>query len=483
METRKLVNDTMLYGIANFGSGILTFLMLPLYTYYFTATEFGYWDVMVTTATLFSPFVTFELVSAVYRWLLVEEDTRRHQVLITTGLFRIICNLILLDMVAIIVFSFVSIPYGWLALAYLHVIIATSFLQQCARGLHRNKLFAGMGIMQTILSLVAILFLMFALHLRVEAFFYANIFAGCCVAAFAWWKLRFHQYIALQAYSKQTLKAFLIYAIPIIPGAASWWLMTMSDRYFITGFLGLEANGIYALANKIPAILLMVNTVFALAWKDHAILAFQTKEKNAYYTAVFKHFFRLMATAFICIVLFSKPILALAVSDTFYVSWKYVGILLLGTVFHAFALFWAAGYHGAKKTTVILTTSIIGAMINILLNLLFIRPFGLYAVTASTVAAFLATWIIRVRKANAYFQISLPRKDMLVLFPLMLAAIMLPFFLPQAVLTVCGGVGMVVFFAYNWALFQSVTRAIRKKWRGAINPLAATKGTLLKDRK
>src|SRR5699024_12095699 len=60
--------------------------------------------------------------------------------------------------------------------------------------------------------------------------------------------------------------------------------LTMSDRYFITAYLGMEANGIYAVANKIPAILLMMNTVFSLAWKDNAIISFNATDKNTYYS-------------------------------------------------------------------------------------------------------------------------------------------------------------------------------------------------------
>src|SRR5699024_8117223 len=162
------------------------------------------------------------------------------------------------------------------------------------------------------------------------------------------------------------------YAIPIIPGAASWWIITMSDRYFITVYLGMDANGIYAVANKIPAILLLMNTVFSLAWNDTAIIYFHSSINTSYYSNVFRHFFRLMTTAVICLTLLAKPILALVIGASFYSAWKYIGILLLGTLFNAFSLFWAAGYHGAKKTNVIFVTSIIGAFVNVLFNVIFI---------------------------------------------------------------------------------------------------------------
>src|SRR5699024_7756735 len=156
----------------------------------------------------------------------------------------------------------------------------------------------------------------------------------------------------------------------------SWWAMTMADRYFIANFIGFQANGIYAIATKIPAILLTISSVFFLAWKDNAIIAYQTTEKNNYYSRVLRIFIRLMMTTVLCLIMFTKPVLAIAIADEYFIAWKYIPALLTATMFHAFALFWSAGYHGAKKTNVIFTTTIVGAVVNILLNALFIQLFG-----------------------------------------------------------------------------------------------------------
>jgi O-antigen/teichoic acid export membrane protein len=457
----KLMKDTMLYAIANFGSKIILFLMLPLYTRYFTPAEYGLWDLVVTTAALLAPLVTFELVSAVYRWLLEEKHMENKKSLITTGAITILRNLIIFNVLAAVVMLFVSIPFGWLALLYINVTIVSSFIQQCARGLGYNKLFALIGIIQTVIMVAFILLFIFVFAIRIEAFFYASIIAGIGVVLYAWRSMQFSQYIAIHTYSKTRLKSFLVYSIPIIPGAASWWVMTMSDRYFITAYLGMDANGIYAVANKIPAILLMMNTVFLLAWKDSAILTFDSQDKNAYYSTVFQHFFRLMATTVICLTLVTKPVLAILIDVAYYSAWKYIGILLLATLLNACALFWAAGYHGAKKTNTIFITSLIGAVINVLFNLIFIQMIGLYAVVLSTFLAFFVTWLIRVFSAKRYFTIRLCYRDVVSLSLLMALAIIIPFITNQVGLAVSIGLGGLLFIGYNWKLIRFV-------WRGFV---------------
>jgi len=450
----KLLKDTLMYGVANFGSGILTFLMLPLYTHYFTTAEYGFWDLVVTTSTLLAPFITFELVAAVHRWLLIEKDEEKQKSIITTGAFTILRNLVFFNVVAIIIIFIVQLPYGWEALVFINLSVASSFIQQCARGLGFNKLFASLGIIQTTITVALNLFFILVLELRLEAFFYASIIAFICVILFAWTRMRFSKYIASKSYSMESLSAFLKYAIPIIPGAASWWIITMSDRYFITAYLGMDANGIYAVANKIPAILLMMNTVFSLAWKDNAIISFDAADKNAYYSNVFRHFFRLMTTAVICLTLLAKPILALVIGASFYSAWKYIGILLLGTLFNACSLFWAAGYHGAKKTNVIFVTSIIGAFVNVLFNVIFIQFFGMYAVVISTFLAFLITWVLRVFSAKPYFNIKMNVRDLVVLFILIPVAIIIPFIFNEIGIGISICLAVLLFVGYNWELIK-----------------------------
>lgn len=453
---QKLLKDTFLYGIAHFGSSILVFFMLPIYTHYFTTAEYGLWDLVVTTSTLLTPFITFELVAATYRWLIEEKVKEKRIEIITTGAFFILRNLLIFNIAAIVVQLFITIPFGWLAVLFMNVSIVSSFIQQCARGLGFNKLFASIGIIQTTITASLNLFFIFGLSLRIESFFYAAIIAGICVVIFAWRMMRFNTYIDTTAFSKAMIRAFLSYSIPIIPGAASWWVMTMSDRYFITVYLGIDANGIYAVANKIPALLLMINSVFFLAWKDSAILEFDSTEKNDYYSAVFKHFFRLIATTVICLALITKPILWLVISEDFYHAWKYIGILLMATLFHSFALFWSAGYHGAKKTNVILITSLAGAIINVLANFLFIQLIGLYAVVLSSLLAFLVVWLMRVYSAHEYFKITVNLKDMFVLFPVMILAIVVPFVLGTLGMIVSIFAGVLLFVGYNWKVVSRV---------------------------
>lgn len=463
MANSNLMKNTLLYTVTHGGTAILSFIMLPVYTYYFSPAEFGMWDLVMTTIALLIPLITFELVSASYRWLLDEHSKYTKETIVITGALSISRNLIIINFF-IIMANFllpITIPHIWKTLLLLNLSIVSSFIQQCARGLQLNVLFATSGIVQSVIIVIMNIIFMFLLHLRIEALFYSAMIAHICTIGFVAIRMNIWHYLLRGRFSKPLLKQFLTYSLPIIPGAMSWWVMTMSDRYMIIYFLDISSNGVYAIANKIPAVLLLLNNIFFLAWKDSAITQFHSEQKNAYYSTVFQHFFRLMTCAVILLTLLMKPIMTFVIAETFHNAWKYVGLLLIGSLFHTFSLFWSAGYHGAKKTNIIFMTSVIGAVINVLINLFFLPLIGLYAVGLSTTVAFFVTWMIRLIFAKPHFNITIHYKETILLFALIIIANIVPFFMSYISLIIISCLACIFVIILNFPLLANIVKAIK----------------------
>ena len=84
----------------------------------------------------------------------------------------------------------------------------------------------------------------------------------------------------------------LAYCVPLIPTAVFWWIMGVSDRYLVKWFVGSDANGIYAVAYKIPTILTILATVFMDAWQLSAIAESGDRRAQArFYARVWDAFF------------------------------------------------------------------------------------------------------------------------------------------------------------------------------------------------
>ena len=81
-------------------------------------------------------------------------------------------------------------------------------------------------------------------------------------------------------------KEMITYSYPLVPNNIGWSIINISDRIFITGFLGSSANGIYAMANKFPNIMNTFSTFFFTAFKENASKVVKNDDYKEYYDSI-----------------------------------------------------------------------------------------------------------------------------------------------------------------------------------------------------
>lgn len=120
------------------------------------------------------------------------------------------------------------------------------------------------------------------------------------------------------------------YCVPLIPAAIFWWVMGVSDRYMVKWFLGSDANGIYAVAYKIPTILTILATVFMDAWQLSAIAeSGDQKTHLRFYGRVWDAFASAVLLGAGSIIAFSPLLIRLLADEPYYEAWQYIPLLTL----------------------------------------------------------------------------------------------------------------------------------------------------------
>ena len=141
---------------------------------------------------------------------------------------------------------------------------------------------------------------------------------------------------------RQIFIDMLKYGIPLIPTTVFWWITSVSDRYMITAFMGNEANGIYAVACKIPTVLTLISSIFLEAWLFSAVseTVKKRREQLRFYSQIWNVFMSVMFAAGSIVMAFSKWEIALLADDEYYNAWRYIPLLAAATVFSAFVYFY-----------------------------------------------------------------------------------------------------------------------------------------------
>jgi len=415
---KVLFKNTFIYIVGTFGSKTIGFFLLPFYTHYLSRADYGYLGIISTTVALAIPLITFQIFDGLYRYLLGKESKEKISKIISSSFFRILLNLLIFDALYLIFVHFISFKYQYLILFQINFSIFSSFFLQSARGLKKNLAYSVSGIISTIVTCFFSIILIVFYNMRVDGIIIAQIMGSISISVFLNAKVKVFKFIRPRFIDLNISKGIIKYSIPLIPNVLSWWIMNLSDRYMIVTFKGLEANGIYAVANKFPGLLLMANSIFYLAWQESAITEYDSKDKNDYYTKVFNVFMLLEFSVIFILLSSTKFIMSIMVDEKFFSAWQYTPFLYFGAMFSAFSSFYGSGYLSSKETKGAFTTSVLGASINIGINLLLIPIIGIQAASLSTMIAFLGMWIARLFQTKRYFVIKINKTQLLLMIGL-----------------------------------------------------------------
>lgn len=391
---KKLFNNVLIFSVGVLGSKLISFLLVPLYTHYLSQGEFGTADLVMTTVSMLLPLVTASMFEAVIRFV-VNKSYEKDEVLVNALVISGVGFLLLLLLYPILRFFNVlgsSLPYLYifLFLQGIHQILA-----QYTRGIGESKKFAMNGLVTTFFNASFNILFLVKFGWGLEGYFLAYILGHVMATLYLMISVRPFKNLKLSKFNKETSLDFLKYSVPLIPNSLMWWLINSSSRYFIIWFINIQANGIFAVASRIPALINIVSQVFSQAWQLSAFEEYGKSDDRKFYSNVFDFYFAILLIATSGVVWVVKPAFALLFAEGYFTAWMPVPFLVLGTAFSAASGFIGVAYTASHKTSGVFKTSIYGGIISLIMNLIFIPTLGIIGAGISSTISFFAMFIIR----------------------------------------------------------------------------------------
>jgi O-antigen/teichoic acid export membrane protein len=398
-------------------SKLIVLVMLPLYTYYLSTSDYGYWDILTSSLAFLFPVVSMQITQGVYRYLIdCNDDEEKIKKLISSCFRLIILNLIILNSAGFLVVGILHMYSYIILIIFADIYIMYNAITDITRGLKHNLLYSISGITNTLIMVILNIVLIIFFGMKLEALIISSLVANGTVFLYLFIKQDLYKYLKIFNIDKSVLKELIAFSAPMIPNSVSWWVMNVSDRYLINYFNGSQANGIYAVSNKFPAILMMINSIFYLAWQESAIVEHNSKDRNIFYQKMFNNLMKIQFTVSIILIACLKYIMNVLVHGSFQDAWKYIPFLFLGTVFYSFSAFLGTFNLVKKETKTLFYSSICGAIFNIIFNIIFLKKYGIQAASFSTMIAFIIMFIWRVINTRKYKYIKINKIEFLFLF-------------------------------------------------------------------
>jgi O-antigen/teichoic acid export membrane protein len=395
----SLVKNSLVYLITDGINKAIPFLLLPFLTYYLTADDYGIITNFNVLVQILS--VLYLSTAAALPVMYYKLDKKQYSIYLSN---MIILNTITIFIVSIILIVSNSLLTQALKLSFLFQIITilvvwfssiTNMNMILWRCEERAILFGKYQISQSLLNVLSTIFFVIILLLTWKGRIYSYLMSSVVFGIISFFIIKKKGYWKFNI-SKEYLKHMILFAIPLMPHALSFWFKSGADKILLTNMCGLSENGLYSVAITLGAIVTMVLVSFNNAFSPYLYKKLNRFDKNEGSSAEKRQLVKLTyliisLTLGLIIVAYiiSIFIIKYLYNITYIDSIKFLPYIMLSQFFYGGYLMFVCYCHHTFKTKILGITTFSLSIIQIVLSYLLIKWVGsIGTAIASTIISF-----------------------------------------------------------------------------------------------
>ncbi len=399
----RLGRETIVYGVGQVLTKLISFLLLPLFTAYLSPSDYGVISILSLISLLAAPVFGLGIgMSAGVVYFENDSPERRNSTIWTAFLLLFVsggifvgASILFSRQINLIIFDNISDQTEYfIFLTVLATLFSNILAQPFALRLQfeqKSKLFVAMTTIATLVTIGATIFAVVYLRAGVTGYLIAGL-AGSATTFLLYFfaaipSLRFTM-------DGKVARELLQIGAPSIPAFAFLFITQNSGRYFLEKYNGLADLGIYTVGNNFGMVISVAITAFTTAWFPYfnSFISKQEEAKEAFGRSL-TYYFVGAGSLSVMFFIFAKPVVSLMTQAPFHGAYQVVGFTALGHFMVGVFSIVVAGAYFAKKVYVINFSQSAAALTCIVLNILLIPVLG---IIGTAVAFFTANLVLCV---------------------------------------------------------------------------------------
>jgi len=407
-----LLKNTQIYFIGNVLNRLGAFLLIPLYTHYLTADQYGILELILVSVSLIRAFLGLNMGHATLRFYF-EYKTKEDQnqltstMVIFTGLWCLaFCVLFFFLSKSFSIWMTGTDRYVYLfqlAFIILCFEVVSEIPSAILRAQERAGMFVAASCMNLLLRVGVNIYLVAMLQKGVEGILIGNLIA----TAIIWGVLLAFTMrgIRLQ-YDYKKMAILIQYSIPLAMAAIPGLLIKNADRLFLGQYASLTALGLYALAMRFSMILEgFVLEPFYLGFGPFRFSIVDQNNAKPTFARLMTYFTFLLSLAGLMIILFAPELIAMVSTEAFQAADKIVPPLVLATMLQGMHYVFQSGLLIANQTRLIPPISAAAALLNFSALYLLTQSLGAFGAALSVALASFLNTFLTYRLSQRYYPI------------------------------------------------------------------------------
>jgi O-antigen/teichoic acid export membrane protein len=393
-QIKRLGKHTAVYGLGGLVSRILAVLLLPLYTSYLGPRGFGKIETIVALTTVLVIVLRMGISSAFFRFYFDTKDDAERRLVVRTS-FWFTMTMATAGLVAGFILA-TPIAHGlklgddpWLVRAAFVGLWAQMNYEQLTslfRVEERSVSFVAASVANVLITVGMTVLLVVGLHKGPTGAVVGNFVGTLCVYLVL---LGYRRYQLGLEFSRDLLRQMNRFGMPLVPSALALWAINFIDRIFIAQYKGQAEVGVYSVAVRISSAIVFLMIAFRLAWPAFAYSIEDDREAKRTYSYVLTYLLFVCSWVSLALGVLAPWLVDLLSPSSFHRAADAVALLAFASTAYAGYTVVAIGIGRARQTQLNWVVSGAAAVVNVVLNVILIPPYGMIGAAISTAAAYL----------------------------------------------------------------------------------------------
>jgi len=408
---RRLSSQTLIYGLGDAISRFAALFLLPIYTRVLSPDDYGKLAIVTLFSTIVALVLDFGQRSALFRFYYDTDDPRARRRLTGTVLIFMLVAAAAILLPLILFFDRIGLslvndatllPLIKISLFGTFFDIGLTIPFAIFRAKQYATQYAILSFFRFLISVCLSIIAIVILRWGVLGLIYANLLTSALffiislilTAREIEWTIDF-----------SLLKRLLRFGLPLVPASFAFWALNLSDRFFLQKYRDLSQVGLYAISYSIAGLLHMIMGWFNTAYAPYCFSIAKDADARTVYARVMLYSMTFLTFVGLCLSLFAREALTFLTPPAYHGAASVVPLIVLSYLFFEMYYLLSFGLDLTSKTGYTPLIIGTGAVVNLFLNFILIRPLGIWGAALATVLSYMTLPLIEYPIVQRWYRI------------------------------------------------------------------------------
>ncbi len=404
-QLKRLGRDSLIYGVGHIASRLLTFLLLPYYSFHLAPAEYGEVTLYFLFVAVVQTFYFYGLDIAYLRYFGLSKEQEDQRTITGTAVTVSLASSLFFTLLIWLL----ARPLGHLLIEQpVHPEVTTAMIRVCAgilffdtlsafpfillRGTLRPLRFITVKLANVAVNIGLNIWFVGFLKLGVEGILYSNLIASALTVVIMLPDLvRYYRPVI----NRTLIVEMITFGLPNVPTYLFVMIVELVDRKFVEIYRGLDEAGLYSAGYKLGMFMAVVTGAFRFAWQPFFLAHASEENAPQLFARVMTYYLLITVTLFLGLSFFVNDIittqwpgLGYVLDPRYWPGLVVFPIILLAHIFDGLYANFMVGVYLKKLTHKLPLVTGVAAALTIGLNFLFVPRYGMMAAAWITLLAF-----------------------------------------------------------------------------------------------